>query len=160
MNRKKVAIIIACTLMLFIIGFISWRYLPFNSIAIFNMKLPSEDMFNLTMEEIKSEYDVGEELVVDVTFTADTQRSFAITRGFSLINIDLTREGQTITHPSIAVTDYIHAGETITKNYRFMFDEPGTYTLRVCAGFSINNGSEQKEYALDAGIYEIIVKER
>ncbi len=41
-----------------------------------------------------------------------------------------------------------------------MFDEPGTYTLRVWAGFNINNGSEQKEYALDAGIYEIIVKER
>ena len=64
-------------------------------------------MFNLTMEGIKSEYYVGEELVVDATFTADTQRSFVITRGFSLINIDLTREGQTITHPSIAVTDYL-----------------------------------------------------
>lgn|GEM_PF-2992034 len=73
MNRKKVAIIIACTLMLFIIGFIAWRYLPFNSAAIFNMKLPDEDMFNLTMEGIKSEYYVGEELVVDATFTADAK---------------------------------------------------------------------------------------
>jgi len=99
---------------------------------------PNRSNFELTADISADQLFTGDTMVVKAALENKSSKSYEITHGLKLININLEKDGTSHAYPLPAAMSHIGAKEIIYEEV-VITAEPGNYALKIRASFGIEN---------------------